>query len=268
MLYTDLQKEEIEKGKLFGLLDEEIKLYAKPYFSVNQMREIRTGLEEGLGYRNVKTYAHLYYSHHEMAIRRQRIRDNDGLEERVHNKWFKVIALSILNILIVPFSLYSFYYSLFTNAPILKMDNELVSAKCGEIIDISSFVTSNADIEELNQFNNKIPGTYLLAYIAKENDKTKMKSLRIQLTDNRPPEIILKEDEVKLDDPYSFECKDYIDSVKDNVSNDNLNVGCSNDLNPNLEEQDILYSAQDKYGNIGYAKLTVKLQNSDTNIIS
>ena len=40
------KKSEIEKGKSFGLLKEEIKLYAKPYFSAKQMQEIRIGLEE------------------------------------------------------------------------------------------------------------------------------------------------------------------------------------------------------------------------------
>ena len=77
MLFNEKQKSEIEKGKSFGLLKEEIKLYAKPYFSAKQMREIRIGLEEGQGMRAVKTYARFYLSHNEMAVRRQRIRERD-----------------------------------------------------------------------------------------------------------------------------------------------------------------------------------------------
>ena len=83
--------------------------------------------------------------------------------------------------------------------------------------------------------------------------------MRIKVTDNRPPEIILKEEKIRISSIDDFNCNDYIDQVKDNVSTEKIQVGCSSELDASLEEQDILYTAVDKYGNTGYAKMTIKI---------
>lgn len=262
MFYKDAQKEEIEKGKEFGLLDEEIKLYAKPYYSAKQMREIRLGLEEGLGIRMVKSYAHFYYSYNRMAVERQKLREKELYsDENVRKNKILNIGLLIFAICFMIFSSVMFYISLFTCVPDLEISEEYVEAKCGEIIDTLSYASSDNEIVELNEFNSKLPGTYLLCYEVGEGLKKNIKTMRIKMLDNRPPEIKLKEEVVEVKQSDEFHCKDYIDSVKDNVSEENIVVGCSDILDFTIEEQDVLYSASDKYGNIGYAKLTVKTIN-------
>ncbi len=267
MLYKDAQKEEIEKGKEFGLLDEEIKLYAKPYFSAKQMREIRLGLEEGLGIRMVRTYAHFYYSYNQMAVLRQKLREKELYsDESTRKSKMLNIGLLLFTICFMVFSVILFYVSLFTRIPDLNLHEELIEAKCGEIVDTLSFASSDDEIIELNEFNSKLPGTYLLCYEVGGGLKKNIKTMRIKMTDNRPPEIKLKEEVVEVKQLDEFHCKDYIDSVKDNVSEENLNVGCSDELDFSIEEQDVLYSASDKYGNVGYAKLTVKVINEEETI--
>ena len=166
MFYKDKQKEEIEKGKEFGLLDEEIKLYAKLYFSDKQMREIRIGLEEGLGIRNVQTYAHFYYSADTMALKRQILQEKELYDERIHDKGKIVnLFLSIFAFGFLIFSTYAFFISFFRKQPPLNLEEEIVEAKCGEIIDVNAYAKSDGEeIKELNNFNSKIPGTYLLCY--------------------------------------------------------------------------------------------------------
>ena len=40
------------------------------------------------------------------------------------------------------------------------------------------------------------------------------------------------------------------------------------DIDASLEEQDILYTAVDKYGNTGYAKMTVKIVGNENESLS
>lgn len=47
-----------------------------------------------------------------------------------------------------------------------------------------------------------------------------------------------------------------------------IQVGCSSVLDASLEEQDILYTAVDKYGNTGYAKMTVKIVGNENESLS
>ena len=265
MFYKDKQKEEIEKGKEFGLLDEEIKLYAKLYFSDKQMREIRIGLEEGLGIRNVQTYAHFYYSADTMALKRQILQEKELYDERIHDKGKIVnLFLSIFAFGFLIFSTYAFFISFFRKQPSLKVEEESVEAKCGEIIDVNVYAKSDGEeIKELNNFNSKIPGTYLLCYETTNGLSKSIKSMRIKMNDNRPPEIKLKEETITVENIEDFHCLDYIDRISDNASNENMKVGCSDELDLSLEEQDVLYSAEDKYGNVGYAKLTVKIKQSE-----
>ena len=271
MLFNEKQKSEIEKGKSFGLLKEEIKLYAKPYFSAKQMQEIRIGLEEGQGMRAVKTYARFYLSHNEMAVRRQRIRERDFYcDEKLYKKKMILPALSVFTIFFSIFSIYAFYYSFFIHAPALNIEEEVISAKCGEIIDLKSYVhtTDDSNLKEINQYTSKLPGTYFIAYETGTSNKKKIKSMRIKVTDNRPPEIILKEEKIRISNIEDFNCNDYIDQVKDNVSTEKVQVGCSSELDASLEEQDILYTAVDKYGNTGYAKMTVKIVGNENESLS
>ncbi len=271
MFYNNKQKEEIEKGKEFGLLDEEIKLYAKPYFSDQQMREIRIGLEEGLGIRTVQTYAHFYYSANTMVIKRNLAKDKDFYNEGLQDKGKLInLFLSIFTLVFLFFSIYAFYVSFFRKQPMFNLEEEIVEAKCGEIIDIDSYVkeADTSAIKELNEFNSKVPGTYLLYYEATNGLSKSIKSMRIKMIDNRPPEIKLKEEVITIDNVDDFHCLDYIERISDNVSKENMKIGCSDVLDFYIEEQDVLYSAEDKYGNVGYAKLTVKLKKNYDSVIS
>ena len=92
--------------------------------------------------------------------------------------------------------------------------------------------------------------------------------MRIKVTDNRPPEIILKEEKIRIANIEDFNCNDYIDQVKDNVSTEKIQVGCSSVLDASLEEQDILYTAVYKYGNTGYAKMTIKIVGNENESLS
>ncbi len=271
MFYKDKQKEEIEKGKEFGLLDEEIKLYAKPYFTDKQMREIRIGLEEGLGIRIVKSYAHFYYSADTMALKRQMLREKDFFDEEIHDKSrLRIIFLTIFTFVFLIFSSYAFYVSFFRKYPTLDIEREFVEAKCGERIDVNGYVKGQDDtkIIEMNQFNSRVPGTYLLCYESTNGLSKSIKSMRIKMVDNRPPEIKLKEEVIFVENVDDFHCLDYIDRISDNATKENMKVGCSDELDFYVEEQDVLYSAEDKYGNIGYAKLTVKIKQSEDMILS
>lgn len=268
MLFTKLQQEEIKKGKKFGLLKEEIKLYAKPYFNAKQMKELRLGLEQGQGVRTVKTYAHFYLSYSEMAFRRQRYNDKEKMDSLYEdkNKHGRLIFFTFVTVILFFFAVFIFIYAFFNKEPLLVLKEDEIYVKCGEKVDLNSYIQEIDDeaiiTSDLN-YQPRIPGTYLYVYHVKKNDQEIMKTLRINVTDNQPPEIILTNEKIEIEDVNEFHCQEYVESVKDNVSSEKLSVGCSDFLDPSLEEQDVLYSTSDTNGNTGYAKLTVVIKQEE-----
>ena len=78
--FNDLQMDEIRRGFITGLTEEQVSLYATSEFNNDQMREIRIGLETGLSNEQVSLYAKPYFSGFQMSVIRIGLEDGLSVE--------------------------------------------------------------------------------------------------------------------------------------------------------------------------------------------
>lgn len=265
--FVPFQLYQIREGLEAGI---DVSRYADPHFNWYQMEQIKLGLIDGL---DVSVYAHPNIPSDEMEHIREKMTNASGItdlkEEEVRKKKLVntsltiVIFAAVAALCVTAFLLRDQLKLYFQNMEI-TLTAEEVNLEYGTPFLAADYLASytQADNVELilpESLDTTVLGTHQVHYQLTNGKKTYSKSLLVNVVDQEAPTLSLSEKSVELEkNDSSFNCQSYVSSAEDNADGDlKTKVACSSALDPNQEEQSVLYTVTDSSGNKTDADLTV-----------
>ncbi len=257
---TPLQQQELELA-LCKLSPEGVDLIRGHRLNYLQMREIRLGLERGMSVEQVKPIARKWIDHSEMKELLAAVEAGEDVSIPRRPRKILPLVLSVIFGIGIVGALY-FYRSMPSEKLFVPLLQKEIRLSTGMTFDPKAYVKPqllplDVQIRYPDSFVCTVPQVRLVVYQVSRGNETVDGILRIEIVDETAPALRLKQSEVTLAKDEVFSCMAYIEEAVDEVDGDlSSSVECSDELRPQYD-QEVLYSVEDRSGNIQRAYLLV-----------
>ncbi len=259
-----LQQKEIEQGIRNGLRDEQISVFAGKRLNYLQMRLLRTAMEEGLDAETAALLADSRMPLSDMEEALNLIKEGH-MPPALHRKRELPVLYSAAAAVPLLCSAILFHL-LQPEAPLyLDLYSDEIRLTSGAVFEPERYVhsfTESADLTLPESFTAGQPGTRVVCYEVKDENRTVQKLMRIIICDETEPEIVLLKEEAEIL-RAGFSCRDFLLYAADETDGDLTDdVTCSSELTAE-EYQDVEYTVADRSGNTAAAVLRVHINDAD-----
>ena len=146
----------------------------------------------------------------------------------------------------------------------IELNTESIEMKTGDLFIPNLYINAYSDGAKLtvSEFSSEYPGEYEVTYTVSQKKKSVSETLKVIVKSDQsiPPVLLLTEESVTIWQGDDLDLKSYIQSAFDYTGVNLKDKVSISDYDENLENQDIIYSVTDDFGQTTEAKLLLHIK--------
>ncbi len=256
---TFLQKQQIELARLHGLEDEQIEQIADYHYNYRQMEQLRLAMEEDMDPHILAVMMHPWVHARDMEDIRYRASLGQPVDHYRRPVPWRRLGICVLGVLIGSCGLVLARGEKKEKPVLLELRAAEITLASGQSFCPEDYIRQPEDLAAVQLpegFQAEAPGNYLAEYVLR-SDPSVHAYLRIRVTDETAPLIVLNAEQAVITAAGPPDCRQYLAEVSDNVDGDlRRQTACLYDE----EKQEIVFKAADRAGNTAEAVLPVSTE--------